>query len=184
MTAFPALGAYLDYDEVASGDLSSNPSLPSLLATSLGSNFITASVDRRDKDYFTLTIPAGCFLESIFLRQSDGSEATFLSLQAGSTFTEPAESADFRNLLGYASFFGSDVGRDLLPSLGSAAEAIGFKGPLGEQLYTFWVDQSSPAPTAYKLEFVIAEDVPGPGSLVTAIAATCLMIPWSRRAKR
>ncbi|MBX3389823.1 MAG: hypothetical protein KF691_10265 [Phycisphaeraceae bacterium] len=181
--AAPA-SAMLIFNELASGDLSSNPLLPTLLHVDLGSNFIDGSVDRNDRDYFTLALPSGTHLTAIILRASSGSEATFLSLQSGSIFTEPAAGTDLRNVLGYVSFFHSDIGTDLLQSLGSASDAIGFKGSPDGEMFTFWIDQSSLSPANYNFEFIVTEDIPSPGTIAMMAAAMIMVIPRSRRSRR
>lgn len=178
-TAAPA--AFLNYNEVSDGDLSSNPLVPTLLSVELGSNFIDGSVDYRDRDYFTLALPDGAHLSAIRLLASTGSEGTFLSFQSGSTFTEPPSGADLRNLLGYASFFHSDIGKDLLQTLGSAAEAIGFQDAPSGQTFTFWLDQANPAAANYKLEFIITNDIPSPGTFAILATAIAIAFPRSRR---
>lgn len=173
--------AMLIFNELSTGDLSSNPLLPTQLSVDVGSNFIDASVDAKDRDYFTLKLPAGAYLSAIILRASSGSDATFLSFQSGSIFTEPAGTTDLRNLLGYASFFHSDVGTDLLQTLGSASEAIGFDGAPDGEMFTFWIDQSNPSPANYQLEFVIAE-VPAPATALLLAAAVAIPSRRPRRA--
>jgi hypothetical protein len=179
--ATSADAVFLNYDEVSNGDLSSNPLVPTLLSVELGSNFIDGTVDSRDRDYFTLTLPVGSHLTAIILRASSGSEATFLSFQSGGTFTELPGGADLRNLLGYASFFHSDIGTDLLQTLGSASDAIGFKDSPAGEMFTFWVDQSNPGGANYKFEFVIASDIPSPGTFAILATAIAIALPRSRR---
>jgi len=180
--ATPASAAFLNYNEVSDGDLSSNPLFPTLLSVEVGSNFVDGTVDSRDRDYFTLTLPAGTHLTAIILRASSGSEATFLSFQSGGTFTELPGGADLRNLLGYASFFHSDIGTDLLQTLGSASDAIGFKDSPSGEMFTFWVDQSNPGGANYKFEFIIASDIPSPGTFAMLAAAIAIALPRNRRA--
>lgn len=176
-TAAPA-NAMLIFNELAEGDLSSNPLDPTSLNVDLGSNFIDGSVDARDRDYFTLRLPPGSRLAAIILLASSGSDATFLSFQAGESFTEPPAGADLRNLLGYASFFHTDIGTDLLQTVGSASEAIGFKESPSGNTFTFWVEQSNPAPANYKFEFVIASDIPTPPA---SLALVAMGFGWTRR---
>ncbi|MGH7243818.1 MAG: hypothetical protein ACREJD_10410 [Phycisphaerales bacterium] len=177
--ALPA-SAMLIFDELASGDLSSNPLVPTQLTVDVGLNYIDGSVDAKDSDYFTLKLPAGSSLTAIILRASSGSDATFLSFQAGSIFTEPAAGTDLRNLLGYASFFHSDLGTDLLQTLGSASDAIGFKGAPEGETFTFWINQSNPGPANFKFEFVVASEVPAPAAFAF-IPAACVVFERSRR---
>ncbi len=178
-----ATRATLIFNELASGDLSSNPLSPTALLVGLGSNWINASVDKLDRDYFSITLPPGASLTGIILRASVGSEATFLGLQPGAAFTEPPDAAQLHNLLGYASFFGKDVGTDLLPTIASAADAIGFRTPLEGITFTFWVEQFNPAPASYELEFVVGDaSIPSPGSLAyIAAGVVCAMPRWRRR---
>lgn len=180
--ASSAAQAVTFFDELASGDLSNNPAVPSLLAVAQGSNFISASVSARDRDYFTLRIPPGFALASILLRKSDGVEATFLGLQSGSVFTEPPELANLSRTLGYTEFFGHNVNVDLLPMLADAPEAIGFSGPLIGRDFTFWVEQKNTSPAAYDLEFVIVQ-IPSPGAWALGLAGLGVSL-WSGRRSR
>lgn len=182
LSAASSAHALIYFDELASGDLSNIPALPSLLAVDLGSNFVSASASAQDRDYFTLRLPPGCALGSILLRKSDGVEATFLGLQSGSAFTEPPELANLSRTLGYTEFFGHDVNADLLPMLADAPEAIGFSGPLVGRDFTFWVEQKNTSPAAYDLEFVIVQ-IPSPGAWALAASGLGLSF-WTGRRSR
>lgn len=182
LAASSASQAATYFDELASGDLSNNPALPTLLAVDLGSNFVSASASAQDRDYFTLRLPPGHALGAILLRKSDGVEATFLGLQSGSIFTEPPELANLSRTLGYTEFFGHDVNADLLPMLAHAPEAIGFSGPLVGRDFTFWIEQKNTSPATYDLEFVIVQ-IPSPGAWVLAASGLGLSL-WSGRRSR
>lgn len=177
-----AAHAIVFFDELASGDLSNNPGQPTLLAVDLGSNFLSATVSARDRDYFTLRLPPGAALASILLRRSNGVEATFIGLQAGSTFSEPPDRADLSRTLGYTTFFAPDVNTDLLGKLADAPEAIGFSGPLVGRDFTFWVDQKNTSAASYDLEFVIVQ-VPSPGAWALALSGLGVTL-WSGRRRR
>jgi hypothetical protein len=178
----PSAHGSLVFNELAYGDLSNDPLAPTALSLDLGGNWIMGSVDRRDRDYFSLKLPEGCVLAAVVLRASVGSEATFLCLQSGPRLTEQPDAVSLENLLGYASFFSFDVGTDLLPRLGQASAAIGFKGRLSGDVYTFWLEQASTAPTWYELEFVVETSIPSPG--MGAIASAALGAGAVRRRRR
>lgn len=170
------------FDELASGDLSNNPGSPTLLVVGLGSNFVSASVSSRDRDYFTLQLPPGLGLAAVMLRRSDGVEATFLGLQAGEVFTEPPDFANLSRTLGYTEFFAPDVNTDLMPRLAAAPEAIGFSGPLAGFALTFWVEQRNTSPAIYELEFVTVQ-IPSPGPVALAITGLAASL-WTGRRTR
>lgn len=178
-TAAPAM---LIYNELGDPDLSNIAAHPTNLVVDLGSNFLHASVSSKDRDYFTLRLPPGAALASILLRRSDGVEATFLGLQAGTAFTEPPEFANLTRTLGYTEFFAPDVNADLLAKLADAPEAIGFAGPLAGSAFTFWVEQKNTSPAAYDLEFIIVQ-IPSPGAWVLALAGLSVSL-WSNQRSR
>lgn len=165
----PVAQGMVIFDELSKGDLSNDPGLPTLMTVGLGSSVVSATVSSRDRDYFTLRLPQGAALSGVWLRRSDGVEATFVGVQAGAVFTEPPESADLRRTLGYTEFFAPDVNTDLLAKLADAPGAIGFAGLLMVGDFTFWVEQKNTSPALYEFEFVIVQ-IPSPGGWGVVLA--------------
>ncbi|MEO0644552.1 MAG: calcium-binding protein [Cyanobacteria bacterium J06650_10] len=147
------------YDETISGDISNSPSSPLEFALSEGSNSLSATTGNGDQEYVTVTVPEGFELASLTLESYEGSDrVAFISVQEGTTFTEPLdESATQSNLLGYT-LFGSagQVGSDILDNISNGAGAAGFDGPLPAGTYTFALQQLGD-PSTYTLDFNLAE---------------------------
>ena len=124
-----------NHDESIDGDLSNDPSNPTTILTTIGSNLISLSSIAGEDDYFTITIPAGSTLSAINLTSFSSSNVGFLAVQAGTSFSASPAIAD---LLGFDHI--NETLEDKLPILGasSALGTIGFTGPLpaGCLLYT------------------------------------------------
>lgn len=176
--AAPALA--LSYDESVGGDLSGDRLAPTSLSFDLGSNAIAGSTTQGDLDYVTIFAPAP-IVAIVLTDYVSTNDVAFIGLQAGTTFTEPNVGANPENLLGWTHFgpgTAGDLNLDLLPVLGSAIPAIGFTGPLPAGSYTFWIQQTSAAPTAYRFAFV----VPEPGAFALG-ALTLLLLASARYSK-
>lgn len=160
------------HDEGSAGDLSNDRLAPTALFPAVGTNSIIATSVFGDREYFSLTLPAGTQLEAINLVSFSTADLAFIAVQSGSTFTEPPTGANVTKILGYT-HFGPDGGAtgDILDDMGTGAGAIGFAPPLPSGTYTFWAQQLN-GPTTYRLDFVVAPvAVPsiGPWGLVALL---------------
>ena len=165
--------------EADSGDFSNDAANPTAVALANGSNLLSGSVvggDSADLDYVTVNIPEGHVLAAADLvsyESGNGNAVSFIGIQEGTAFTEPADNPNPANLLGLLLFGVDAAGTDILPSLGAGAnpfggdDAIGFEAPLGAGDYTFWIQETSPNVTAYSIDLVVepaaaAADAPAP----------------------
>jgi hypothetical protein len=170
----------LSYDESSSGDLSGDRLAPTSLSFDPGSNAISGSTTQGDLDYVTIFAPAS-IVAIVLTDYASTNDVSFVALQAGTTFTEPNTGTNAENLLGWTHFgpgTAGDLDIDLLPVLGSAIPAIGFTGPLPAGSYTFWIQQTSAAPTDYRFAFIVPE--PGAALLLALLGGALL---GSRRAR-
>jgi hypothetical protein len=156
------------WDESVGGDLSSDPSDPTVVLFSLGSNLIEATTiaSTDTYDYLTFTIPMGQTLTDLRLLEftdltfgGDGNTA-FHAIISGTTSYIP----DFRNV---NNFLGANhldpihVGINLLEDLaGAPLGGTGFTAPLGPGTYTYHVQQVDELLTGYKLDFIVEETEP------------------------
>jgi hypothetical protein len=182
--------AAVAWNEGVNGDISGDRMNPSSAALVLGSNTVTAtSVGGAgiDREYITLSVPAGRNLGLVLMQAYAGVDGTaFIGVQSGSTFTEPPTGANPANILGYTHFGTAvqSVGENILNDIAQGPGSMGFSPPyLPAGNYTFWIQQtSSSSPSTYTLDFVVT---PEPGALVlcgTGIAM--LLAAQRRRAKR
>lgn len=143
------------YDEAADGDLSGDRLNPTTLPISAGSNLLTATSVAGDLEYVAITVPDGMHLNELILTDYISTDdVSFIAVQVGTTFTEPATGTDPANLLGW-NHFGSgagQVGTDILDDIGSGAGAMGFTGSLPSGDYTFWIQETGAAPATYTLD--------------------------------
>lgn len=159
------------YDEGVDGDFSGDRFNPTDLVLSEGVNLITATSIRDDREYVTLTIPAGLQLDSLVLVSYVGlDETAFIGVQAGDIMSEPSSGANPANLLGWTHFGpgAGNVGADILPEIGMGFDAIGFTPPLPGGDYTFWIQQTGTSAATYTMAFNVS---PEPASLVLLSAA-------------
>ena len=179
--AWSATARAAAWSESTNGDLSGNRSAPSALNLTVGSNTITGTTGSGDLDYLRVNVPAGGRIQSFFLRSYSGNDATsFIGLQQGTTFTSDPNSGNTSNLLGYTHFGTSagNVGRDLLPAMGTAFGAQGFTPPLSGSSYTFWIQQLG-STTSYQFDAVVT---PEPGSAALLGCAGVMVLRRRRRA--
>ncbi len=140
------------FDEADDGEISDDPSNPLPLQLANGENRIRASVIVGDLDYVTVNVPAGQELSSITLDEYVSSNSTsFVGIQAGTVFTEPATGTTVGNLLGYAHFGTSMIGTDILPAVSVGAGAQGFSPPLAAGDYTLWMQETSSATVNFSI---------------------------------
>lgn len=156
------------YDEAVDGDLSDDWLAPTQLpAFGLGLSVVTMSVvDSNetfgDRDYFTITIPAGFQLNSLdllFLDANGGDDIAFIGVQAGDQVTVDPLFPNPAPLLGFALTQQSDVGTDIQELLVGEANT-----PLGPGQYSFWVQQTGQDLTTLSLGFNVGI-IPTPGTL-------------------
>lgn len=158
--ALPAL-AGTSWDEAASGDLSNDGLVPTVLGVTVGSNLVLGTTGNAgqgiDRDYFSFTVPVGSVLTALTLLGSTtvSGGASFIGLQAGPQITVSPSGAGAEQLLGFAHYSQDLIGTDLLPVL-----AIGFSGPLPAGTYAVWVQETG-GPASYGFDFVISA-VPEP----------------------
>jgi D-alanyl-D-alanine carboxypeptidase len=148
------------YNEAVNGDISGDPSAPLVLELQKGTNSLTATSVRGDREYVTLKIPEGFQLDSLVLADYESTDdIAFAAVQKGSVFTEPFRGTNVANLLGYSHFGLNQTGTNILDDLSQGEGAIGFNGALPSGEYTFWLQQTG-ATATYTLEFNLT---PGSG---------------------
>lgn len=179
--------AQIAWDEIGQGDLSSLYSEPTPVAVSPGDNFIYANMGEGatgiDRDFFTITVPAGHALSSIWIDFYFGDDPIgFFGMVIGPAFAIEPEKATPDDVDGYVLFgtAGLNVpGTDVLPRMPLIHEPPRFTVPLGPGQYSFWVQQLDGL-ADYGLNFVI--DVPGPG--VFGLFGVALPVALARRRVR
>ncbi len=181
------------WTEGTNGDLSNAQGSPTSLTFGTGTNSVIGSVGSPDnQDWITFTIPTGFQLSQDVLKSYSSTDAQgFTGVQKGTSFVGSTLTAG--NYLGYAHYgTGAQngslpatnlVGTDLLPIMGNttlAAGSQGFTPPLGAGSYTFLIQQTGSANTAYQFDFVETA-VPEPGVMgIFAVGGWVL----SRRRRR
>jgi len=160
------------WDEAVDGDLSDDWLNPTQLPTLLpGLNTVTFSVVNSDdevngdRDYFTITIPAGYQMSTLDLLalSADGpDDIAFLAIQVGNQVTVNPNFPNPEPLLGWMLTQQQNVGNDILEIM------IGQDNiPLGPGQYSFWAQQTGQDLTTMTLGFNI-ELIPSPGTLGVA----------------
>jgi hypothetical protein len=147
------------YNETTNGDLSGTGLSPTLLSVGLGSNTVTATTVAGDRDYFTITVPAGRRLNALVITSTTATRS-FLGMQQGPQVTVSPTSGDPTGLLGW-SHFGSlealSVGVDLLaPRMRDSLHL--FTPPLPAGTYSFWAQETGGTAITYTLDFQIAAE--------------------------
>lgn len=183
--ATPA-GANVVHNETTSGDLSTDYQNPTLVTVGVGSNQILGQTGRTvtggpiDRDYFTITIPAGQALTAVNVlpnTQGDGvnPQVSFIGIRLGTQGTNPAgtQTAQAADLLGYYLVGINDIGNDILGTIGQSnlltPAAQGFSGPLlgsgpAGTAYTFWLQETTVGSFSYGIDLQIAP-VPVPAAV-------------------
>ena len=162
----PALA--VNYDEVVDGDLSNDRFNPTPFTLQVGLNTIRMNVvdsndfDTGDIDYFSITIPVGLQLDSIFLLESSVPHGAFDSIAfvgvaAGPIFPIDPMFIDPEPLLGFVLTAPELVGTDITADLGLSAPVA------GERVYSFWVQQTGFDLTTVALDFNVSV-IPSPAS--------------------
>jgi hypothetical protein len=157
------------YDEAVDGDLSDDWLAPTQFpAFGIGQSVATMSVinsddtELGDRDYFTITVPAGLQLDSITLLSLDApgvDNIAFVGIQAGDQVTVDPAFPNPAPLLGWLLTQDSNVGNDIL------SIAIGEENtPLGPGQYSFWVQQTGQDLTTLSFGFNISQ-IPTPSGV-------------------
>lgn len=146
-----------DYDEAVSGDLSSNHAAPTSLTFVLGQNTVAAQQSSTDTDYITFKVPTGHVLSQIVVDNYDSVDAAgFIGIVLGATFSSDASSTSASDLLGGAIYGATEIGNNILLSMGSLGGAQGFTGALLEGDYTVWLNQTGES-SSVELNFIISK---------------------------
>lgn len=181
---FACLGsaqAQILWNESVNGDLSGDRLNPTNLSFAAGNNRILGTMGSTDKEYVHFTLAPGMALSQIIVVDyQSGDPISFIGVQAGNTFTEPASGTEVANLLGYTLFGTDHIGTNILPAMGTGSGSMGFTPPLTGSDYTFWIQQTGDT-TTYDLNFVTT--VPEPGTLSLGVGAALLLLK-RRRARK
>jgi hypothetical protein len=178
------------WDEAVNGDLSNSGLTPNVVALSPGFNDVRGTTGRLvaggtvDRDYFTIAVPAGYFLNSITLLPGSSGlgplGTSFLGLQAGPQVTVSTSASTASGLLGWRHYGAADVGMDLLPLMAVPNNgSSGFSVPLAAGSYSFWVQETGvgSAPYGFGLE---VSAVPEPTSAWMLGLGIAALIGWRR----
>lgn len=180
-------GAATVYNESISGDLSNSGLAPTVLAVSLGSNVVTGTTGRTtavDRDYFTINVPDGLQIASLFERTGTavGDAVSFIGVQAGNQLTLPANTATANGLLGWTHYGTVSTDADILPAMGIAAQgSSGFNPPLPSGNYAFWVQDFGAGTFAYSFDIRVTA-TPEPSSFL--LAGIGLLLAWTACRRR
>lgn len=177
---------------VESADYSNDPAHPTLLGTlTPGGNLINGTIDsygqpvgphgeltNQDMDYVTFTVPTGYVLSQFTVSSGTSIltaprvDSLFLGLASGGTVSIDPSFSSAAGLLGWALVTQSQVGSDILSTIGSpilppspgdpngtprypgfpVPGATGFSAPLGAGTYTLWLyDGDAPASYSFNL---------------------------------
>jgi hypothetical protein len=178
------------WNEAVDGDLSNDGLAPTVVTVAAGTQAIIGTTGRAvaggpvDRDYFTLTVPAGHVLESIVVLPGtvpifDGS---FIGVMNGTQFTVPPDTQSAAGLLGWTLFGENQIGDDLLnfmatPNFGST----GFTPPLPAGSYTFWVQETGVGTATYGLAFTVTAVPEAPTALALLGGLAMLSAALRRR---
>ena len=181
-TFAPTLARGASYNESVNGDMSGDRLAPSSLSLTPGSNPISGTTITGDLDYLTLHVPAGSQLEAIEAVSYVSTNAlAFMGIQAGSTFTTPADAPDVTVILGYTHISAVSTPTDWLALMGEGPGAIGFTGPLPAGDYTLWIQQLNPQLVTYAFNAVVSGAVPEPSELALFATGLCALVAARRR---
>ena len=166
------------YDEAVSGDLSGDGLVPTSVALAPGSNQVLGVTGRvglePDRDYFTVTVPAGhAFVSLVELAGTNANAGvSFLGIEAGNQVTVPSFASTAEGLLGWSHWADTDVDLEILATVGaSELGATGFTPPLPAGDYAFWIQDFGDGNANYGFDIVIAVPEPGAAGLVLLACA-------------
>lgn len=164
--------------ELTQGDLSDDRFSPTPLTVAPGDNELFGVITgddmegNLDRDYFSMTIPAGHQLSELWLTDYFSEDfAAFIGVQPGPIFPDDPAFVAPEDLLGWTLFGESQLGQDLLPQMGVNGQT--FTPPLPEGTYSFWVQQTG-LYTNWAANFVITE-VPEPAGGLILLGGLALL---------
>jgi hypothetical protein len=175
----PAAHAAIAWDEVGQGDLANSGLSPTAVPLALGGNSIYGNLGPMagggiDRDYFTITVPAGAVLSAIFIEFYFGDDpVAFMGIALGSVITVDPDEASPADIDGYVLFGSSGLntpGADVLPQLPLTNDPPRFTTPLSPGTYTFWVQQLGGS-ADYGFNFVLSVPSPGTAALLAMVFA-------------
>lgn len=176
------------YDEAINGDLSNNRREPTVLVADPGANTLRGMTRNNmgtvDLDYFTVVIPVGFQLDSLFQTSYMGDGTSFIAVQSGTEFTTPPDFPDISTLLGWLHFGDNYRGLDILPLMAMEFGVIGYTPPLPSGSYTFWVQETSSIEAKYTFTFNLSPQgvvIPEPSSLTLAALGALWGLTYARR---
>jgi MYXO-CTERM domain-containing protein len=189
--AASAAQAVVVWDESVSGDLSNSGLAPTALALGPGSNVVRGLTGRAvaggtvDRDYFSITVPSGSFLNSMTVLPGTVGQGptlvSFVGLQAGAQVTVPTSATTAAGLMGYWLYGAPDVGKDLLPLMAVPSNgSAGFGVPLPAGVYSFWVQDTGVGDAVYGFDLGVSAVPAPPASLLMALGLAGLA-GWRRR---
>jgi hypothetical protein len=153
-----------DYNEFASSDLSNDPSAPTPLALTPGSNLLVAQSSIQDIDLLHVTVPVDQTLDSITVQFHDSVNLVFAGLQSGKVWSAGTGfDIDPTQMLGWVEFptdiHTAHTGEDILDDMGLAAGSQGFTPPLASGDYTF-LFQTSTSAVSFAISFDVSNSAP------------------------
>jgi hypothetical protein len=177
------------WNEAINGDFSNNGLTPSFVSLALGSNEVRGTTGRDastllvDRDYFTITIPEGYFLESMIVMDgtTDIGFGSFIGLMAGNTFPIDPNTFTAEGMLGWTLYDSGNVGGDLLLFMaGPANGSSGFTPPLPAGNYSFWVQETGVGVANYVFQMNVTA-VPEPATALSLLGGLALLGAALRR---
>ncbi len=158
--------------QFANNDLSDDRLNPTVVSFSENLDTVSNCVQGNpsDVDYFTFNVPVNSELSELKLKNYEfegTNNQSFIGIQAGTTFTEPASGTDVGNLLGGLVFGAGNLGTDILPAMGTLNGSQGFTTPLPAGDYTLWLNQTGPSACA-TFQFVFTTNNECPSILTFA----------------
>lgn len=176
-------GVSSGWNEAVDGDLSGDGLAPSVVGLAPGTTFVRGVTGRAvaggpvDRDYFTVSIPAGFELSSLTVLEGTVPlvDVGFIAVMNGSTFTVPPDTQSAAGILGFALYSQNDIGNDILPAMGiSTVGSTGFTPPLPAGAYSFWVQETGVGVAPYGFAFAVTA-VPEPATALSLLAGLALL---------
>jgi hypothetical protein len=165
------------WDESVNGDVSNDPTAPTQMNLSVGTNSFVASMPGADLDFFSVHVPAGAVLSAIYNPVYDSlDQVSFMAIGPETSMPAAVLSYDPTGLLGYTHFGPGvfDPSENLLVDMSMPNFPLnGFSRPLPAGAYSFWLQQESGVDENYQLDLVV-DAVPEPaGALLFVVGCVC-----------